>query len=425
MPLSFTEKRALQKAITANLANLQGGNLSFADKRKYQKEIQDAFAKLKEKLDIPAKMSRVEWEMAVIRVIEDKADATTSDAQGIFGGQEFAVAQAWGMGLEPEAAAEKIIKAATVPIEPVADALKKLESIKQFFPEDEYQTIKGNLSGEEKDFFIQKIAEIATTIETMPKVYGQDGGGDDAVVYLHYFKGGSDWYITEKDSEAEQLQAFGYAILNGDKQNAELGYINIIELTKVGVELDLYWQPKTLGKIKGAPATEPEKKTDVSAEMKMTDAVVGYGGSITEQRPDQVSFVINDKKALIVEKDGGFKVYYGENGELISDSYINPENAVQEVHDWSKQKNQKLSDLIAGKYNNEAPAEFLRILQDIIGEINDIEPVKPPTIGYIEANKEKIGAIMESALSELFGKMWAPAMGKISEPGDRKRDQSA
>ena len=29
-----------------------------------------------------------------------------------------------------------------------------------------------------------------------------------AVVYLYYFKGSADWYITEKDMEDEQLQAF-------------------------------------------------------------------------------------------------------------------------------------------------------------------------------------------------------------------------
>ncbi len=47
-----------------------------------------------------------------------------------------------------------------------------------------------------------------------------------------------------------QLQAFGYAVLNGDELNAEMGYINIKELIQNNVELDLYWEIKTIRKIK-------------------------------------------------------------------------------------------------------------------------------------------------------------------------------
>jgi len=70
-------------------------------------------------------------------------------------------------------------------------------------------------------------------------------------------------------------------------------------------------------------------------------------------------------------------------------------------------QNQKLADLIAGKFNAEPPEGFLKILKEIIEEINDIEPVKPPVINYIDANQDKVNAIMESALSEVFGKLWA------------------
>ena len=103
---------------------------------------------------------------------------------------------------------------------------------------------------EERDFFLAKIEEYASRVATMPKTYEQDGKGGDAVVYLHYFWGGSDWYIIERDTEDEQHQAFGYAILNGDICNAELGYISIEELAGHGVELDLHWQPKTLREVK-------------------------------------------------------------------------------------------------------------------------------------------------------------------------------
>ena len=67
---------------------------------------------------------------------------------------------------------------------------------------------------------------------------------------LHYFNGGSDWYIIERDIDGDQIQCFGFACLNGDKQNAEFGYINIAELIKYGVELDLYYKPQTVEDIK-------------------------------------------------------------------------------------------------------------------------------------------------------------------------------
>lgn len=122
-------------------------------------------------------------------------------------------------------------------------------NLKNFIGHNEIEALKEGCKGEEKDFFKAKILEIINTIETMPKTYETDGQGEDAKAILHYFKGGSDWYITEKDKEEEQLQAFGFACLNGNWQNAELGYINIQELIKYNVELDLYYTPERLGDI--------------------------------------------------------------------------------------------------------------------------------------------------------------------------------
>ena len=100
------------------------------------------------------------------------------------------------------------------------------------------------LQGEEGNYFSHIIDEQTQVIENMPKSYETDGQGDAAVAYLHYFLGGCDWYITEKDmEEGEQLQAFGLANLG---YGAELGYISISEITKAGAELDLHWTPQSL-----------------------------------------------------------------------------------------------------------------------------------------------------------------------------------
>jgi len=111
--------------------------------------------------------------------------------------------------------------------------------------------------GEEREFFKNIIVELKKTIEAMPKTYETDGQGDEAIATLHYFNGTSDWYIIEKDAgspndeeQGVQSQAFGFACLNGDAQNAELGYISIEELIRCGVEIDLYYKPEKIGDIK-------------------------------------------------------------------------------------------------------------------------------------------------------------------------------
>jgi len=126
------------------------------------------------------------------------------------------------------------------------EALEAIKIIRGFMPANELKVMVDNMRKEEKQFFFNKSVEIAEIIKNMPVTYEQDGKGKNAVAYLHYFKGSGDWYITEKDKETEQLQAFGLADLG---YGGELGYISIEELVSSGIELDLYFTPKTLGEI--------------------------------------------------------------------------------------------------------------------------------------------------------------------------------
>lgn len=118
-----------------------------------------------------------------------------------------------------------------------------------------------SLADEEGLGIAEMINGMVEKILAMPKTYEQDGLGDQAVVHLHYFRGGIDAWITERDiggagaacSESteigEQLQAFGFMNL-GDPENAELGYISIQEMIDSDVELDLHWDIKTLAEVK-------------------------------------------------------------------------------------------------------------------------------------------------------------------------------
>jgi Ca2+-binding EF-hand superfamily protein len=69
----------------------------------------------------------------------------------------------------------------------------------------------------------------------------------DKIIHLHFFIGGCDWYIAEYSPEEDLF--WGYAILNGDTENAEWGYISFRELRELvvppGIEVhkDLHWEP--------------------------------------------------------------------------------------------------------------------------------------------------------------------------------------
>jgi hypothetical protein len=126
--------------------------------------------------------------------------------------------------------------------------VKNVKIVRDFISPAQLNAMANGVRSEERSHFVAKFEELPNTISTMAKTYEQDGKGDDAIVYLHYFLGGADWFITEKDMEDEQYQAFGLADLFND--GGELGYISIVELVQNGVELDLFWTPKTLREVK-------------------------------------------------------------------------------------------------------------------------------------------------------------------------------
>jgi hypothetical protein len=130
------------------------------------------------------------------------------------------------------------------------NAIQTLHQIREFIPAAQVKTLRQLIqNAEEWEFFCEKVEELRHTIHTMPKVYEQDGKGDNAVVYLHYFGGNVDWWVTERDTTKEQLQAFGLVQLN--KWEPELGYLDITPQCKAdSFEIDLYWEPKTIGQIK-------------------------------------------------------------------------------------------------------------------------------------------------------------------------------
>lgn len=128
----------------------------------------------------------------------------------------------------------------------VLDAAVALKALRGFISPLQLQAIGNGVRSDDRQFFIEKLCELAARVTAMPKTYAQEGLGGAALAHLHYFTGGGDWYITEKDMESEQHQATGLVDLGF---GSEFGYISIVELIENNVELDLHFTPKPLKEI--------------------------------------------------------------------------------------------------------------------------------------------------------------------------------
>ncbi len=68
----------------------------------------------------------------------------------------------------------------------------------------------------------------------------------EKMIHMHFFIGGCDWYAAEYSPEEQCF--FGFAILNGDLQNAEWGYFSLRELSELKIDFleidrDLHFTP--------------------------------------------------------------------------------------------------------------------------------------------------------------------------------------
>ena len=125
----------------------------------------------------------------------------------------------------------------------------ELDTLKMLTTPEQYEVITDAMMGEEGDHFIELIDRIHAMWQAMPKTYGTDAQGRAALARLHFFNGGCDWWIVERDADpdnAGQVQAFGIADLG---MGPEAGYISIPELLENGAELDLYFTPKRMGEL--------------------------------------------------------------------------------------------------------------------------------------------------------------------------------
>lgn len=138
----------------------------------------------------------------------------------------------------------------TLPIITRHEAFEAIKGLKDFMSLRQLRVMVDGMRDEEKEFFLAKAIELGERVKNMPEPYGQREE-KDPIVYLHYFRGSTDFWITERDNVPgeQQFQAYGYANLGSD-WDAEWGYISIQELIECNVELDWHWTPKPFSQCK-------------------------------------------------------------------------------------------------------------------------------------------------------------------------------
>lgn len=164
-----------------------------------------------------------------------------------------------------------------------------LRKLKSFLSDFQYSHLSEMIKSEESDYFIGLVNGLAKTIDEMPGTYEtEDIKTPDKIIYLHYFNNDSHWYIIEKDKgqsrkeEKEagleygrQYQAYGYAILNGDLEMAEWGYVNIEELREFDAQLDFNWIPRKFSEAMKKWQEPEEEKSPEIKEEKSPETKVG------------------------------------------------------------------------------------------------------------------------------------------------------
>lgn len=132
---------------------------------------------------------------------------------------------------------------------------------------------------------VETLNELAQAAEQLK---ARNDKGADTVMYLHYFYGGADWYISEWQKEDDIF--FGFANL-GDDINAEWGSVFRKELVENGrIELDFYFTPEPIKNIEigGNHYYEPPKKElplNPEREVKPKEALT----SIQTFTPEQIA----------------------------------------------------------------------------------------------------------------------------------------
>ncbi len=115
---------------------------------------------------------------------------------------------------------------------------KELAAAKSVLPTVQYVSTLKFAQGEEREFFVHKIKEIAAAVENAPKINETDGLEEHRIVLRYFHPSGTQSFVTEIGRDGN---AYGFQCLNDDWENAEWGYLNLDELKNIrGMEVDFH-----------------------------------------------------------------------------------------------------------------------------------------------------------------------------------------
>lgn len=115
---------------------------------------------------------------------------------------------------------------------------QELAVAKSVLPTVQYVSTLKFAQGEEREFFVHKIREIAAAVENAPKINETDGLEEHKIVLRYFHPSGTQSFVTEIGNDGD---AFGFQCLNDDWDNAEWGYLNLDELKNIrGMEVDFH-----------------------------------------------------------------------------------------------------------------------------------------------------------------------------------------
>lgn len=242
------------------------------------------------------------------------------------------------------------------------------ESLKLFMPEMQQKAIVGTTE------LWEVVDNLYSIIQKMPHTYQTEKTPtDEKIVYLHYFFGGSDWYIVEKDKgsggDKTQYQAFGYAILNGDHEMAEWGYISIEELKSYksknpwagGIELDFYFEPIPFGQLKKKWESEDEPEEEKSRFVPRPGTFsYGVDFGVPENYSTELLTLLS-QRGFVIKNKNGQSVDLFKNGH---DFYVNDNGG--ELNLGDRETAEHISDIA---YVGSHPTKWVATPQQLVAKI--------------------------------------------------------
>lgn len=125
-------------------------------------------------------------------------------------------------------------------------ALKKLFG---FIAPAQFDAIAAGFTCKVPQFYYNQAVCQAAVIAAMPEKVEPNKSSDDAIVKLHYSEGQRQYYVTELGILPNRHLAFGLIHI-GPKFRPIVGYISLPMILKGGAELDFYWSPVTVERVR-------------------------------------------------------------------------------------------------------------------------------------------------------------------------------